>query len=203
MATARVLHVDNSGPITVGSSLIPSPQGCVIPAGGSVNFTNNSGGTITVTVIPSSVFGIGSFTLQNGGSQLLSAAPPQAPNGSVSYYINGNSQQPYAIQVGTGPMLVQITGGINPTYTPQVTAMAAGGTLQMNGDQAYNIVWTSGQPVTPPTLTRVAAGMGGNPVHTGIPTAGSFPYNCAPGSRDAKLGEVGNGGGGKIIVRSN
>jgi hypothetical protein len=199
MATARVLNFENNGPISVGSGLIPSPQGCIIPASGSVNFTNNSGGTITVTVIPASVFGIGSFTLQNGGSQLLTA---QIATGSVSYYLNGNTQQPYAIQVGAGPMLVQIAGGTSPTYTPQVTAIPAGGTLQMNGDQGYNVLWTSGQPVTPANLTHVYQGMGGNPVHTGIPTPGQFVYNCSPSSGSSRVPRVETGGGGIIIVRS-
>jgi hypothetical protein len=198
MATARVLNFGNSGPISVGSGFVPSPQGCTVPPNGSVNFTNNSGATITVTVTPASIFNIGTFTLPAGESQLLTA---QVASGSVTYCINNNVQQPYAIQVGSGPMVVQIAGGSSTTYTPQFTAIVTSGALQMNGDQKYSIVWAGGQPVTPANLTTVFQGMSNNAVHTGLATAGQFSYNASPSGITAKMGGVGGGGGGKIIIR--
>jgi hypothetical protein len=204
MATARVpLTNFSNGPITINNGLVPNPQGYFLAAGGSITFTNTSGGTIDITFSPSGVFN--NFSLNNNASHTQSA---QVQNGGVSYYVNGNLLQPYAIQVGTGPMVVQITTVNNVvTYNPAYSAIPVSGALEMNGDLAYSVLWSGTDPFNPP-LTQVRAGMGGNSVHTGIPTVGQYIYNCASTSPslvskkgDSPMPPVGNGGGGRIIIR--
>jgi hypothetical protein len=211
MATARVFRKDpdynQNQTITIDSSLVPSPQGCIVsaPAGQqiAVTFNNTGPNPISITFTPQGYFSnIPSLT----GSQVQNVNG--GVNAGVNYYINGNLNEPYAIQLGDGPMIVTISTAANGSvsYSPSIVAVPLGsviqtGSLEMvaavpgNGYDIEN--WSPSDPFDPP-ITETGEG---SDVATGA-TAGTYTYG-ADDWVDHKPPIVGGGGGGTVKIRSN
>jgi hypothetical protein len=215
MAAARVISFGENVPdqlITINSSFAPSPEGCFIQAGQNVTFTNGSGAVIDIKFAPNpitptvftDITGLSPTAPNNTATRAPSS---QVPNGSVNYYVylGGVLQSgPYAIQVGTGPMFVQIsTSGGNVVYTPATAAIPhqvsiGGGTLELvSTDYSYNIGPASFSNMFTPHLTQAL--VSGNNPHTNIGAVGGFDYTATQQQPSPKLG---GGGGGKIKVQS-
>jgi len=190
--------------ITIDSGFVPSPLGD-FNQGQDVTFTNNSGATIDIKFAPNpitptvftDILGLSPTAPNNTATRT-----PQVTNGSVNYYVwSGGVQKsgPYPIQVGTGPMFVQITNSI---ATPEEVAIphtaVGGGTLQMvSTDVPYDIGPPSFSNMFNKPLTKAD-----NTSHTNIGSVGSFDYTItasAPG-RAMGGGKVGVMGGGRVII---
>ncbi|HVM93195.1 MAG TPA: hypothetical protein VMT67_10315 [Terriglobales bacterium] len=193
--------------ITIDNTLTPTPQGCVAsaPAGQQIafTFTNNSGSPISVTFTPNTLFS-DMASLSGSQTQYVQGGT----NASVNYVINGNNNQPYAIQVGIGPMVVtlgQATDG-STTYTPDPVAIPLGnnnaqtGTLQISAvpGNGYNVAWkNNSDPFKPPITSS-----GGQAHALFGASAQDYPYSAnlaAP--KDINVHTLGGGGGGTVKVR--
>ncbi len=126
-------------------------------------------------------------------SQISSLAPGQTSpaiggsplNVTVDYTIyNANTGQPtggpYAVEFGTGPLVVHIS---NLNTTPGSIAVPAGGEIQFNSDAVYNITWkySNGSPanVWSPQPTQVAAGLNAVQVALAGANGQSLAYTIA------------------------
>ena len=123
----------------------------------------------------------------------------------MNYFITpagGAAYGPFSIQVGTGPIYVQVTLGNGSGFSaPDQIAVPAGGALEMiNMDpHEYGISWP-GIPTNPfnPYLTDVG-GAGGNVLHTATAAAGSsYTYKITPKQPTPVLGI----GGGRVIIQA-
>lgn len=219
MAAARVLSFGSvpAQPITINSSFAPSPAGCFIQAGQNVTFTNSSGATIdikfavnpiTPTVFSPDITGLSPTAPNNTATRTPSA---QVPDGSVNYYVWSGGVQvsgPYAIQVGSGPMFVQISTSSGnvvcnpPTVAIPHNASTGGGTLEMvSTDHTYNIGPASFSNMFNKPLTSAA--VSGNESHTNIGSLGSFDFTAAQQvSPRLGSGSGSGGGGGTVKVQS-
>jgi hypothetical protein len=186
--------------ITISSSYGASPQGLIVSQGDTVMFQNNSSSTITITwVTPVAGQPVSSNISVAPGTSGGFQAPNYNASGNYYVYANGVQQSgPYGIQVGAGPMYVQVTynNGLgtpvctpDPVVIPWGNATVGRGKLQMiAGDSnTYSVGWTNGDPFTPP-LTTVPDGV----VHTDILGVGDYPYTL---SKNGIAAGGGNGGG--------
>jgi hypothetical protein len=142
----------------------PSPD-VQIGNNDTIEFTNNAGFPVMIHFTTSS--GVVFNNVPNLGVGATSTAQsPQQSNVTVNYTItNLNNQQvssPYGIEVGVGPLRINITGA---QPMPKVISIPAGGQIQFNSDAKYDIAWTPPN-VFNPNPNQVAAGM--NPPQTEI-----------------------------------
>jgi hypothetical protein len=182
--------------ITYANSVLTvSPQGVIVAKGEQVNFANTASSQAAINITfnpnpPGPPPGPTPFTnitdLQPGESNSQTA-----PNsdGSVNYTVTagGTTFGPYAIQVGNGPLYVQIDNGVN---SPKKAVIPVGGTLRIvdTANNPWYVKWDGGaNPFTPP-LTTV-----GN--HQATLGAGEYDYKFSEGGP-----LLGGGGGGGIIV---
>ena len=210
MATARVIPFeDNVAAQNVNvTSTGALPEGCFLQAGQAITFTNNSGASIDITFVPNPV--LPNQVVFNDILGLSPTAPnntntqtPQVPNGSVNYNVNvgGTQYGPYAIQVGNGPMYVQIT---NSVCTPDPVAIphnvtVGGGTLELvSTDVNYAVGPATFSQRFAPTLTTVGVGLRNNTPHRDLSGAGNYNYTVAPTAIAA-----GGGGGGTVRVKGS
>ncbi len=121
-------------------------------------------------------------------------------NTTVNYTIyNANTGQPasgpYAIEFGTGPLVVRIT---NLNTSPGAIAIPAGGEIQFNSDATYNITWkySNGNPanVWSPQPAQVSAGVNS----TQLALAGANGQNLSYTITSTQLTQ----GGGTVKVGS-
>jgi hypothetical protein len=202
---ARHLPVDRdfvpSQTITIGTNFEPSPKGCTIAPPGtlSITFTNNSGTTIDIQfetnpVYPNQIVFNNVSNLANGTSN---TQQPQVANATVNYNViaGGTPYGPYAIQVGNGPMYVQITYDTTKSAgqcTPDPIAIPPGGTLEMvSTDYTYTVGWLTSDPFTP-ALNWVYDGVANNTPHTANNSLGDYSYTVA---KYPKIQNSGSGGG--------
>jgi len=211
MATARKIHLDaNLPPISINSNYVPSSQGCFMQQSDTLSFTNDAGNTIDIKFEPNPVYPNQVIFTDIIGLTSRASSTPQSPsvaNGSVNYYVymNGVKQSggPYAIQVGTGPMYVQIhttAGAIQCTPDPVAIARttAGGGTLEMvSADITYYIGPASFSNMFLPPLTQANVGVANNVSHTDIAPSGSYPYTVSDTSP-----KLGAGGGGTVKIKN-
>lgn len=186
------------------STLTVSPQGIIIAPGEQVSFANSGSSQAPIGVTfsanpPGPPAGSTLFTnitnLQPGSTQ-----PQTAPNsnGSVNYMVTAGatSYGPFAIQVGNGPLYIQVT---NSNCLPDPAVIPPRGKLAMfsadSGNDSYNVNWTgtNGDPFTPPIQTAVS-GMQNNVVSVGTPTLGQYTYKVT-------RAPIEGNGGGKVIVK--
>jgi hypothetical protein len=182
MAAARVLpRTDLVRNISIDTSFHATPPGIIVQQGDQVNFINNSGVAITIEFAPNPPGPIvsGNIDVAAGSTNGF-----QAPNydASANYYIYvGTTQQnggPYAIQVGAGPLYVQIN---DSTTSPDPIAVPRGGTLEMFSTDAdtYTLKWTAlGNPFTqpPPGLTTVYPDLSNNVPYTETLAVAVYAY---------------------------
>jgi plastocyanin len=195
--------------ITIDSTLTPTPQAVKVAPGTEIEFVNNSGDTINITFNanpPGSpppnaqVLFNNTANIGPGESDTLT---PLLSNGSTNYMVNvvgGSSYGPFAIQVGNGPLYVQVTYDSTNNVAmcdPGTVVIPVGGALQMiNTDSnSYNIGWGGITNPFNPALTTVG-GNQGNSIHQGTASAGTYTYTAGKVS----AGEVPGVGGGKVII---
>ncbi len=237
MATARVIPGQAANwTITFtydGSTLTVTYPGLAVSPGDQVTFSNSSSSTAPIGItfvtptLPPNVPPLSSplfsnMTLQVGGSQQQTA--PQNVNASVNYNVSVGGVTvpggPYAIQVGTGPLYVQIT---NSAASPQSVAIPEDGMLAMfSTDVTYYLDWTStGNPFPRPIpgLTTVyLATSTNNPniAYEDTVSGAIFKYTISTTplhaerakSRPIELTKSGQpsvvaGGGNKVIIQNS
>ncbi|MFZ0796598.1 MAG: hypothetical protein WCA13_15130 [Terriglobales bacterium] len=177
------------------------PEGCILTTlQNAVTFTNNSGYTIQIAFNPTGIFTNITLPDPNTGSNVNTQPAPT--NASVNYSVTVNLPAgpqvngPYAIQTGTGYMVVTVSGsGDNLKNVPDPVAIPVGGNLMMytSSNNVYPVSWTGtdGDPFTTP-LTTVD-----NASHTDDPQdgTGDFPYQVGQPSPNNIPGA------GTVIVR--
>ena len=200
-ASAQNISISSS----TGLGITAYPRALIIQGSGQQNitFTNNSTSTVNITFQPNPVYPA-SVVLNN----IANLAPngtntqtPQVANGSVNYYVTvGRTQYgPYAIQVGSGPLYVQISyDSISGTVVsvPETAVVPVGGTLEMDStDFTYGVSWSNEDPFTP-ALNSVGVGTTNNsPVQLTAPE-GTYPANFSmPGNTGP--------GGGRVIIQNS
>jgi len=206
MATARVIPFEDNPPvqlIAIDATYTPSSEGCFIQAGQSVTFTNNSGVTIDIKFTPNPI----TPTVFNDilGLAKGNSSNPQTPlvaAGTANYgvYVGGvHRSGPYAIQVGAGPMKVQIQDSSSgPVCTPNPVAIphdasAGGGTLEMvSADYVYAVGPAPFSDMFNPPLTSADS-----KPHTNMSGAGDFDYTVTQ-----KSPKLGGGGGGTVKIKN-
>jgi plastocyanin len=212
MSAARHIpreQADVTQTITIGTNFTPTPQAVKVLTGTDIEFVNNSGQTINITFNPNppgspppnaQVLFTNTPNFGPGGSSILT---PLLANGSTNYMVNvvgGASYGPFAIQVGNGPLYVQVTFDTTENEVmcnPGTVVIPVGGALQMvNTDSnSYSIGWGAGitNPFNPPLI--VVGGFQGNAIHQGLGVAATYNYSAS--KLDA--GGVPQAGGGKVI----
>jgi hypothetical protein len=197
MATARILDQGafTAQNITISGTGLATPQAVPIANGQQVTFTNSSGSPINIVFVADPAHtGVSVF---NNVSGLSPTAPnntntqtPQVNDRTVNYnvVIGGNTYGPYAIQVGSGPIYISVTGS---NTTPDPVVIPTNGWVEFFAtDTNYTVTWqaSTGDPFYPP-ITSIAVGVGNNSPHQAKLAPNSFPYTLRVGLAD------GNGGG--------
>ena len=113
---------------------------------------------------------------------------PEA-NGSVNYFIyemDGTQHGPFAIQVGGGPLYIQVTAG---RCLPDPAVIPVGGSLRMVSSDfdSYNVGWGRAANPFNPSLSTVG-------MHNATAPAGEYNYSVSG------CGPIEGNGGGKVIV---
>jgi hypothetical protein len=212
MATARVIpRQEIVQVINIDSTFTASPKAVIIAAGTEVNFTNNSGATINITFEPNPPGPALFVNTPNLAPGTIDGQTPQPANGSVNYYVNvvgGASHGPYAIQVGNGPLYIQVTYN-NATgqgiCTPDQPVIPYLGYLEMiSNDYNYSVSWPTsfGDPFTP-LLTSIGIGAPNNTPHKETSNLADYKYTVTKlGATKLGVAAAGGGGGGTIKVKS-
>jgi|CZKY01.1.fsa_nt_gi hypothetical protein len=214
MATQRVIPIEEdtypAQEITiqlVNNNYVPTPQACKIYGSQqqSVTFINNSGATVNITFEPNPITPTVFNDILNLANNTSSGPwSPLVADGTVNYFVNpagGNSVQPYAIQVGIGPMKIQVVYdsalGL-AKCTPDPVAIPYAGTLEMDaGDSnSYSVTWKNNIDPFAPTnpLTTVD-----NTPHT-EDVAALLTYTFSVQKTPPSPKEGTGRGGGKVIV---
>lgn len=171
-----------------------------VSAGDTVTFSNSASSTAPIVItfaanppiVPTPppgapLFNVTTITLAPGANSPQTVVPA---NGSVNYIVSVNGAQvggPYAIQVGAGPLYVEITSMYSQ---PDPIAVPAGGTLEIysNDSNTYTIKWPAAfNPF--PTISEAKPGAGNNTPGTQVGPAQVYAYTFS-----VKLLQ-GNGGG--------
>jgi len=195
MSAARAIPVTaTEWPVTIDNTFTPKPPAFIIEPGDSVKFINNSGSDINIQFDPTSqpapMFS-NTPVIRNGQSYLVTS--PNL-NGSELYavYVGNNKQNggPYAIQVGTGPLYIEVTAG---NTLPDPAVIPVNGTLRIidNANNPWTVGWEKNSNPIP------------NPFNPPLTTVGSHQVTAAAGQYDYVLSSdepiLGNGGGTIIV----
>lgn len=200
MATARVFTAPDQ-PININRQGQANPAGVQISNDQSVKFSNNSGSTISITFAPTA---ISDQTVFNDINSLASGAnyteAPLVSGITVNYNVslNGQTYGPFAIEVGTGPLEISVTG-TNPT--PTIGTIPPNGEIQFSAtDDQCAITWLNGDPFTP-ALNYVYVGQANNQVGAENGNSGKdFGYTLAPSAGAVQAAKMHPLGGGTIKV---
>jgi hypothetical protein len=121
--------------------------------GDSIEFLNSARFPVKITFTTSSgkVFNDIPSIAANGGRSTPQSA--QQSNVTVNYTITdtntGAPQGPYAVEVGTGPLRINIAAA-NPTpQTMSTVSIPLGGEIQFDCDASYTISWNPANVVSP------------------------------------------------------
>jgi len=182
-----------------------NPEGCILPVTTqNVTFTNNSGYSIDIAFNPPGIFapvtGLSPTAPNNVNTQ------PAPTNVSVNYNVTVHlpagptTNGPYAIQAGSGAMIVTVSGNVGgETVSPDPVAIPAGGNLEMRpaiSSNKYNVGgWTNGDPFTVPITTVDSTPHTDDPVNGG---PGDYPFTTTRTS----VAVGGGSGKGTVIVVS-
>jgi hypothetical protein len=180
-----------------------NPEGCILTTiQTSVTFTNNSGYPIDITFNPTGIFNNVTNLPPTAGSNVNTQPAPAnfSVNYNVTVHIPGGTvtNGPYAIQAGTGSMVVMVSGSGNSiTCVPDPVAIPVGGNLKMSpavNSNQYAVAWTDGDPFTIPITTV------DNVSHTENPQDGPGQYRFTVTKTSPR--ETGPGGGKVIVVNT-
>ncbi len=196
MCAARVIPMDKTErTITIDNTFKATPQGIIVQPGDQVNFLNNSEVAVNIqfqpnppgeAVYPSMNVPVGPKS-SNGFT-----APSYDASANYNIYVGATKQAggPYAIQVGVGPLYVQVTyTGGQGVCSPDPAAVPPGGNLRIveTDHHSYKVGWSGGHNPFNPPLTTVGS-------HQSTASAGQYEYTVSEG------GPVLAGGGGTIII---
>jgi len=189
-AALYTITIQPGGIVTTNSNL-------KITNSDAITFHNGAG--FAVNIVFTSVFGP-----INGLANGLTQSPNGGPglNTTINYRIYNASTGamtggPYAVQIGTGPLIVTVN---NLNTSPDPIQVPPGGQIQFVCDAKYNIAWTQNQlPVTAwnpqPLKLYPNANPNPNPVQTALPAfygeSVSYTISAAPETRGG--GTVGIG----------
>lgn len=161
LATAIQLSAQTVLEVTAqGTAAVPNLE---IGNSGNIQFQNNASFPISVSFTTSSgpVFS-NIANLAAGHNSSLQA--PQQLNVTVNYTIinmsNGHVQGPYGLEVGSGPISINVADGLTDL---DIVSIPAGGQVQFNSDDYYGLSCTPANLISP-ELTSLAPGS--NPVRT-------------------------------------
>ena len=209
MAAARHIPMTEAvWTINIDTTFTPTPKGVIVKPGDQVSFVNGSGVAISVQFAANPPGPAVSANLSIGVGATASFTAPNT-NASANYNIYvGPTQKsggPYAIQVGSGPLYVQVSYNVatgqaictpDPVTIPYGNATVGRGTLEMmpvNAGDSFSVSWSNGDPFNPPLVSVDSL------PHTEMVNVGSYPYAVA------KTGIMAGGGsgGGTVKVKSS
>jgi len=200
MATARVFTAPDQ-PININQQGQANPSAVQISNDQNVKFSNNSGSTISIVFAQTAISHQTVFNDINGlASGTNYSEGPMVSDITVNYNVimNGQTEGPFAIEVGTGPLEISVTGG---APTPLNGAIPPNGEIQFNStDVQYPIAWPDGDPFTP-ALNDVYVGTAKNKVGKENGRLGDFGYTLAPSAgamQASKMNAVEGGGTIKV-----
>ncbi len=203
MATQRVTTPAPAKLININPQGQANPATCKIDFGQNVDFSNNSGSTISITFAPTAIHHYKVFddipSLASGSNY---TELPLVDRITVNYNVSmgGQTYGPFAIEVGTGPLEISVTN-INPT--PGTGSIPPNGEVLFDStDVTYDVSWQPQDPFTPP-ITKVYVGVSNNQVGQENGNLGDFYYTLTTSPQPALSGKqepVRNGGGGTIKV---
>ena len=218
MATQRVIPIEEdtypAQEITiqlVNNNYVPTPQACKIYGSQqqSVTFINNSGATVNITFEPNPITPTVFNDILNLANNTSSGPwSPLVADGTVNYFVNpvgGNSVEPYAIQVGIGPMKVQVVYNAAlglAKCTPDPVAIPYAGTLELDsGDgNSYSVAWKNNlDPFAPNNpITTVD-----NTPHTeDLSAVLTYTYTVQQTPPPPRIKQGTGNGGGRVKVTS-
>ncbi len=193
MSAARVIPMGQSVSITIDDNFNATPQGVIVQPGDQVNFQNNSDVCINIqfepnppgeAVYPNMNLAVGAQS-SNGFT-----APSYDASANYNIYV-GTAEQPggpYALQVGVGPLYIQVTY-VNGEgqCSPDPAVIPPGGKLRMveTDHHSYSVGWKGGKNPFNPPLAAVGS-------HKAA-SAGEYEYTVSEGPAEG-------GGGGTIII---
>jgi hypothetical protein len=173
MATQRVIppEVENAPAQTINITASgASPKACIIQGSQqqAVTFTNNSGSSITITFEENPICEQIFTDVENLSPTAPNNSATQTPliaDGTVNYNvtIGGTTSELYAIQVGVGPMYIEIaTANAGIITNPSPVVVPVGGNLEMiSTDFDYTVKWSPLDPFSP-AIGEVYVGAGNN-----------------------------------------
>jgi hypothetical protein len=198
MATARVFTAPDQ-PININQQGQANPSAVRISGDQNVKFSNNSGSTISIVFAQTAISHQTVFNDINGlASGANYSEGPLVSDITVNYNVtmNGQTEGPFAIEVGTGQLEISVTGG---APMPDIAAIPPNGEIQFNStDEKYGITWQKGDPFTPP-LNDVFVGQNNNKVGKENGRLGDFDYALAPSVGPVQASKMQPAGGGGTI----
>lgn len=214
MAARHLPHIPKeeiAQTITIDSTFAASPKAVIIPAGQPVSFTNNSGTSVLISFEPNPPGPTLFSEIPNLANGATNTQTPNAPtgNGAVNYYIydsNNAAHGPYAIEVGNGPLYVQVTwsqalGAGQCTPDPAVVPYL-GHLEAYSNDYNYTVGWPTsfGDPFSPQLNSIVPGSANNNPVQE-VANLNLYKYTVTKNPPNTKEGT--GSGGGKVIVKGS
>lgn len=199
MAARPIPMTETTWTVTIDNTFTPSRKAFIVALGDQVDFVNNSGASITIQFEPNPPGPVVSADLSAPNGATAGFVAPNT-NASANYYIySGGVQEsgPYAIQVGTGPLYVQVsysTVHLAGQCTPDPIALPYGGALEMiSNDYNYTVTWPNGDPFQ--GLNSIGVGAPNNSPHTEkLSALLDYRYRVTKTAQGIKEG-TGNGGG--------
>jgi hypothetical protein len=205
MTAARHIPIaDTVHTITIDSTFTPTPGGLIVQQGDTVNFQNNSNSAITIQFVPNPPGQpvSGNITI-NANSSGGFVAPNYDASANYDIYVGTTKESdgPYAIQVGNGPIYVQVTWnvalGVGQT-NPSPVAVPLEGNLEIfsTDTTSYKASWpNTGDPFTLPSpLKEVVPGVANNLSYTATSGIAEYKFNLVKTTSSPVLG-TGSGGG--------
>jgi hypothetical protein len=218
MAARNIPMPETGATITIDSSFTPNHQGVIVQQNSTVTFTNNSGSDITIE-FQANPPGVAVYPNMNLPVPNQSSSSFTAPNANTSanYYVyQGGTQQsgPWVIQVGSGPMYVQLTtSGGDVICTPENVAVPLGttaskATINFAGTGSFTITWTSSDPCNPPLTSlgsgTINPGAGNGQFAYTVTSTGPQPAHRTHGGHTTNdVSPTDTVGGGKVIIRGS
>lgn len=161
LATTTQLSAQSILGITAqGTAALPNVE---VANNGSIQFQNNASFPVSITFTTSSG-AVCSDIVSLGAGQNSNSQTPQQLNMTVNYTItnlsNGQVRGPYGLEVGTGPITINVSSGLPDLDT---VSIPVGGEIQFNSDASY-VLTCSPANLIRPNLTSLNPGL--NPVQT-------------------------------------
>lgn len=183
VAFAFALSLSAQTVISVTAQGTAEARDTAIANGGGIEFQNNAAFSIAVTFTTSAGTEFGNIA-SVGAGQTGGFETAKNTNTTVNYMItnlnNGQIRGPYSIEVGTGPIQINISNGWPDLDTID---LPVGAEIQFNSDASYSLTCSSGS--LSPNLTSLQAGL------NQVQTLESDFSGCSIGANDPVPGKGG------------